>query len=155
MTTLSHQDQIVARAFFAENQDAFAGWISRKDTATDHFAGAAEATAVFVMLCGALGKISGAMENIDKITKHAKKLATFAKDLFAGKEKSHNAEHFELSERLLILIFDNYMRSGMGISTDKLIALTGASQSEAEKELKRFESGGVVRAGKSGWLVVH
>lgn len=155
MTTLSHQDQIVARAFLADNQDAFADWITRKDTATDHFAGAAEATAVFVMLCGALGRVSGAMESIDKITKHAKKLVAFAKDLLAGKEKNHNTEHFELSERLLILIFDNYMRSGKGISMARLIALTGASHSEAEKELKRFESGGVVRAGKSGWLVVH
>jgi len=153
--TLSHQDEIFARAFFTENQDAFEDWVARKDPETDHFAGATEATTLFVALCAALGQLKGAMNSIDKITKQAKKLMVFAKDLFAGQQKNRDPAHFELSARLLILVFDNYMRTGKGISIERLVALTGASRAEAEKELRRFEHGGVIRLGKSGWLVVH
>jgi hypothetical protein len=54
MSTLSHQDEVVARGFFAENRDAFDEWVTHKDAATNHFAGVAEAAAAFVALCGAL-----------------------------------------------------------------------------------------------------
>ena len=154
MKSLSHQDEITARGFFAENPDVFHDWIARKDTDINHFAGMAESATVFVAFCAALANVGDAMENIDKITKHAKKLVSFAKNLF-GKEKDQASAPFELSERLLVLIFDNYMRCGKGISIERLVALTGASQDSVEKELKRFESGGVIRTGRSGWLVAH
>jgi hypothetical protein len=60
-----------------------------------------------------------------------------------------------LSERLLILVFDHTLRFGKGVSTEKLVALTGARQEEAEKALKRFESGNVIRLGRSGWVVAR
>ena len=154
MKSLSHQDEIIARGFFAENQDVFGDWIARKATDVDHFAGIAEAATLFVAFCAALGKVGDAMDTIDKVTKQAKALVAFAKNRF-GKEGARSSAPFKLSERLLVLIFDNYMRSGKGISIERLVALTGASQGSAEKELKRFESGGVVRLSKSGWLVAH
>jgi hypothetical protein len=155
MREFSHQDEVVIRAFFAENRDAFKEWVESTDEDTDHFAGVAEATTFFVALCAALKNISGAMDSIDKITKHAKHLALFARNLIEGKKEGGDAPHFELSERLLILVFDYALRFGKGVSTEKLVALTGARQEEAEKALKRLEIANIIRLGRWGWVVAR
>jgi hypothetical protein len=152
MNGFTHQDEIAIRAFFAQNSAAFKDWLEHKDEETDHFAGAADAVAIFIALCVALKKVSDVMDSADKVTKHAKKLAEWVTALISGKKQ---VGHFELSERLLILVFDHYFRFRKGIPTERLVVLTGATPDETEKTLKRFESGNIIRRGKSGWLVVH
>jgi hypothetical protein len=150
---LSLKDEAVARQFFSENTEDFGHWIKSKDENLHNFFGVTEAAAVFVALCAALQTLGPAMDNIDKIVKHTRQLIRFAKRVLGGFGVSANNEQLELRERVLILVFENYMRSKKGITTQLIASLTGSKCDDAEEILKRFENSGIISAGKTGWVV--
>jgi hypothetical protein len=151
---LSHQDEVQARAFFGQHTDEFEHWL-RKDSRSDELFGIAEAAIVFVALCEAIRIVAGGMEDISKITKHAQNLIRYAKKMFGVDQDADTPPTLDVSDRVLILIFDHYMRSGTGITTERLGALIGAARNEIETAAEKFASNGIIRHGATGWVVEH
>jgi hypothetical protein len=144
-------DEQETRKFALDNPDVVGQVIPKegRTIAQDNFFADPHQVQLFVGFCKSLADVSKDIVSIGALLGKAATLFKWVQGRFSSKEVKKEIPTLALRERLLILLFEAYAQSQLGIKEAKLTAVLGEDASDALKELKAANI--IRRAADGSW----